>query len=129
MKVIMLMGTPESGKTTTLNMVYDELAKSGATVISNKSQLGKDPQDFKCILQYQGKRVGIFTMGDYYEEIIYALGYFEGMGCDVLIIANSNKSKPRDRVAADPANVIIDKTMPLSNASNTADMHKIIHNI
>ena len=125
----MLTGGPGSGKTTTLNMVYDELVDSGkATVISPKKRFGC-PEDFRCILQYGDKKVGMFTEGDYAEDIIYAIGYCEGAGCDVLLVANRNKARPLARVSGDSSNVVLEKTMPLSDASNLTDMNRILQHI
>lgn len=129
MKVIMLSGDRNSGKTTTLNMVYDELLRLGATVIMSKSQLGGDPKDFECVLNYRHKNVAIFTMGDYYIETIHAMSYYEGMSCDVLIVANSNKSWATNRLKRYPVNVPLSRTMPRTTANEIKDRDEIIRNI
>lgn len=130
MKIIMLSGCPKSGKTTTLGKVYDFLEKvTGTQIIRPKTPLGGNPKDFECVLCCQGKRVAMFTMGDYVYEIVHAMSYYDGFGADVLIVANSNKVHPKYRIKRYPGSVEIMKTMPLSDASNTADMQAIIANI
>lgn len=129
MKVIMLSGYGSSGKTTTLNMVYDELIRLGATVVRPKSGLGTDPKDFECVLNYRHKNVAIFTMGDYYIETIHAMSYYEGMSCDVLIVANSNKATAFNRLRRYPVNIPLSRTMPRTTANEIMDRNTIIRSI
>lgn len=130
MKVIMLIGDKDSGKTTTLNMVYDYLTKVVETkIIRSKTQLGGDPKDFECVLDYQGMKVAIFSMGDNIYDIIHAMSYYEGNESNILIVANRNKVYARKRLKRYPGSVEIMKTMPLSDASNKADMQAIIAEI
>ena len=130
MKIIMLSGSPNSGKTTVLNQVYDYLKKETcAKIIRPKTQLGGNPEDFECVLCCQGKRVAMFTMGDYVYEIVHAMSYYDGFGADVLIVANSNKVHPKYRIKRYPGSVEIMKTMPLSDPSNKTDMQAIIAEI
>lgn len=129
MKVILLSGAPSSGKTTTLNKVYDELIELGAVPLRPKKQLGGNPNDFECVLTYMAKQIAIFTMGDFAIEVIHAMSFYEGMGCDVLIVANSDKTMPVKRLSRYPSNVHIWKTMPLNNESNESDKNFIISHI
>lgn len=129
MKVILLSGAPSSGKTTTLNKVYDELIGLGAIPLRPKKQLGGNPNDFECVLTYMAKQIAIFTMGDFAIEVIHAMSFYEGMGCDVLIVANSNKTTPIKRLNRYPSNAHIRKTMPLNDKSNEADKNSIILHI
>jgi tRNA uridine 5-carbamoylmethylation protein Kti12 len=91
MDIILLSGNSNSGKTTTMNLVYDELAKKGATVIQQKRQLGGNPADFECVLKYKGKLIGIYSMGDYLIHCCFAVVQYAF--CDKLILAYSNKFK------------------------------------
>ena len=88
----MLIGSQSTGKTTTLNLVANELhSKQGATLIEGKIKTGK--KDGQCILQYKSSiKIGIVTAGDIGREIIYNIGYYQGRGVDVLIIANRHKA-------------------------------------
>ena len=56
MKVVFLHGEHNSGKTTTINELYNRLLLEGAKVIEPKKNLpAKD--DFECILEFQNKRL------------------------------------------------------------------------
>ena len=129
MKVVMLSGAPNSGKTTVLNDLYDHLIKAGAFVQAAKAQLGGNPLDFECILNVKGKHVAIYTMGDYkeycYKAVIkYAL-------CDTLVLAYSDKFQ--NSIAAFllsiPGHVVIPKSIGTATIVNSADVTAISNNI
>lgn len=120
MKIILLYGLPNTGKTTTFNLVYDKLIEFGAQEAEAKTPLGKNPKDFKTILKYQGKNVAVFSMGDYYRQCRRAINDYAK--CDYLILAYSDKFKwnLKDAIARDPKNCVIAKT------SNNAEDAKAI---
>ena len=84
-KTIMIEGKSNVGKTTILNYVFDILCSNGATYIEDKKPLGSEPQDFSCIIDYNGKKVAFFTMGDSSREISKAIDKYKD--CDYLICA------------------------------------------
>jgi broad-specificity NMP kinase len=86
----MLTGAPNTGKTTTLNRLYDTITDNGSkNVLACKSGLGNPASnDFKYEVSYKGKRVAIYTMGDYYKAFIEAI--IEFANCDVLVLAYNN---------------------------------------
>lgn len=91
MKVVILHGKHNSGKTTTFNHLYAELLSRKAEVCEPKRELpGRD--DFECILKYNGKKVALFSLGDYMFAIGYAVGYYTRTNCDVLVVAHSLKT-------------------------------------
>jgi hypothetical protein len=90
MKIVALRGDSNSGKTTSLNMLYAELLNRGAKPINPQHALpGKN--DFECIVEYKGKRVAISTIGDYIFALGLAMGYYSALEVDTLVIADSNK--------------------------------------
>ncbi len=91
MDIILLSGRPSSGKTTTINLVYNTLAAQGAAVVVSKALLGGNPNDFECVLKYNGKQVAIYSMGDYLHTCCLAV--IKYAYCDKLILAYSNKFK------------------------------------
>ncbi len=105
MKVILLSGKSNCGKTTTLNLVYDKIKKDDSfSIIEEKPELEKSPDDFECLIKYKGKEVAFFTMGDYPDDIVEAFERYE-LGCDILICACSEKLKkeqnnPYDKIKA-----------------------------
>ncbi|MDR1107707.1 MAG: hypothetical protein LBL19_01600 [Spirochaetaceae bacterium] len=90
MKIIMLTGPAQSGKTTTLNLLYDKITDKGSkNVLACKSVLGNPAvNDFKCVVSYKDKKVAMYTMGDYYKAMIEAI--IEFANCDVLVLAYNN---------------------------------------
>lgn len=63
MKVIALCGNPQTGKTTTIKHLIDNLNFKGATKVYS-SKTGAKVNDYSIILNYQGKIVAITTFGD-----------------------------------------------------------------
>lgn len=66
MKLIVIKGRDNSGKITTINYVYKRLIKQGAVSFNSckKEKVGKEENDFKHILYYQGMSIGFFSPGD-----------------------------------------------------------------
>jgi Ni2+-binding GTPase involved in maturation of urease and hydrogenase len=121
MRVIILRGNGDSGKSTTLNLVYDELTTSRYTSsISYKNTIGNPiNKDFEAEVILTDKRViGFYTMGDYdVKYIISAIKNFQISKVDVLIIAsNSNLFKHFDFVICNFPYNIVNKTV--SNSPN-----------
>lgn len=91
MKIVILHGKHNCGKTTTFNLLYDELIARGAEIIVPKKDLPAR-KDFECILKYKEKKVALFSLGDYMFAIGNAVGYYTKADCDVLIVAHSLKT-------------------------------------
>jgi tRNA uridine 5-carbamoylmethylation protein Kti12 len=91
MKIILLSGKPRTGKSTTFNLLFNELTQNGAkNIISDKKELGNSiNKDFKCVVSYKGKEIAIFSMGDIYSAFIKAI--IEYSNRDVLVLAYSEK--------------------------------------
>lgn len=69
MKVIALKGEKDSGKTTTLKKVHEFLMKAvGEQETKHKVDL-KGNDDFRDVINFAGKKIGIVTQGDYGDEI------------------------------------------------------------
>ena len=92
MKVIMLTGAPDTGKTTVLKELYKTLKADGAKDIIPPVTCPRFGQDNEYCIEYKGKKIGIVTIGDFATEIIWYLGVFFGRGADILVIANSDKN-------------------------------------
>ena len=97
MKFIVLVGKDNTGKTTTLKGVIDELIKSGATVIDDKlfykfgsyvkyiSQPVPKQNEITILLAYKGKTIGITTYGDTVEVLQSKIDLFIKIGCTHII--------------------------------------------
>jgi hypothetical protein len=121
MRIILLTGQANSGKTTTLNMVYANLT-AGITNPPPKQpiQYGS-PDDFECIVNYKNKNVAFFTLGDVLYRIQYAvLKYSQA---DVLILAHRQKGNTMNDYAQEikkyPQHHVVNKTKNNSNDCNT----------
>lgn len=69
MKVIALKGPHDCGKTQTLTIVYFLLLKEGyKQADDNNFQYLDGNGDFRDILEFDGKKIGIVTQGDYDKE-------------------------------------------------------------
>jgi len=101
MKILMLYGPSHSGKTTTINMVYDALIAQNAIpkkprpfpkAVNIQDYKGKD---FEAVLECNAKggtiKVALFSMGDIAYEVVHAMSFYEGMGCDVLVCACNDR--------------------------------------
>lgn len=135
MKIIMLYGPSSSGKTTTINLVYDAII-SNSLIVHPKRQLGGNPADFEAVLDYtkEGitKRVAFFSMGDFAYEVVHAMSYYEGMGCDLLVCAcNDRFNVPTKRLQNRYHNIHppVSKTVNQSNQNNAnkKDSNTIVH--
>lgn len=89
MKIILLVGKPNTGKTTTFNLLYDEMVGQNANILKKKSKLGGSDADFECTLIYRNKEVALFSMGDYLNQCTEAIIKYSNK--DVLILAYSDK--------------------------------------
>ena len=95
MKIIVLQGIPNVGKTSTLNLVWDTLTNNGGTS-TNRQLLGGDPNDFSDVVILNNQMIGFFTMGDYSNDLSNAVYDYSAQGCNLLICAlSTNNAKVR----------------------------------
>jgi len=109
MKIIVLYGNNNTGKTTTLGMVYAALISNGAAEFTFSAVYDKGhTSDFETILGYKGKQIAICSYGDipinpknekadnataekakdYFEQV----AFYKKEEVDVLIVAYSPKN-------------------------------------
>ena len=116
MKLILLVGKPQTGKTTVLNLLYNELATNPDDIVAEKTQVGGRKDDFECVLKCTVSTrmltVGIFTMGDYLRECIRAAHKYSQV-VDVLVLAYSDKFKSGyGKIAGPyPRHFVVNKTV------------------
>lgn len=133
MRIIVLQGLPNTGKTRTLNLVYNLLVPNGGGVSTNRQPLGGDPSDFSDIVVRGTQRIAFFTMGDYSTYLANAIYDYDRQNCDVLICAlSTNTAKVRANNALNQFNATrINKNVapnPTAElASNTADAQTIFN--
>jgi hypothetical protein len=94
MKIIMLVGQSNCGKTTTIRKVYDEMAQHAI----KKPKAGiPDDDDFEAVLKHRsGQRIGFHSTGDTSGSVIDAMRNFsDNDRCDILVCAcNERFSDP-----------------------------------
>ena len=77
MKVILLAGPSNSGKTTTLHKLYEELGeKGGIDIEAPKPHPFNENWDKIYYVKYDDKKIGIVTLGDYSNEIVFQIVIF-----------------------------------------------------
>ncbi len=135
MNIIMLSGESSCGKTTTLNKVYNFMKPTYENIIKAKSKLGADPNDFECIIKYNGKNIAFYTMGDYSCHLLESFEKYNKENCDVLICACNNRfKKPYQRIE-EFSHSIINKKLSISKKqidldfANNHDKEKIIEEL
>ena len=88
MHITMLKGDKDTGKTTVLNLVYDELLKQGWKVELPKKLIGPaEGKDFVATLTKDKKRIAFFTSGDYTIFVFVAIEIIARLDVDILLIA------------------------------------------
>lgn len=90
MRIIALRGGDNCGKTETLTMVYNSVITSGGNS-TNKQQIGADPRDFSDIVNYNGKTIAFFTMGDLSGATKLAISHYNTLNIDLLILVSNTK--------------------------------------
>ena len=135
MEIIALRGPQNSGKTTTLKMVYDKLLEQGFLQQDSASQELSNG-DFLAILENDGKQVGIVTQGDYARRecsVKNHLRTLENLGCDMAICACTTgygKDGIQAAINAYPMHDYVEKkrvdNATLYDTANHEDVNKIM---
>jgi len=92
MRIIILEGSGDVGKTSTLNLLYYDIISEGA-VMSPRTPLGGDANDFESIGDLNGEKIAVYTMGDFSSTLRTAIYKYSALGVDILICAINTNSK------------------------------------
>jgi hypothetical protein len=86
-KVILLRGKKDSGKTTTMNLVYWELKQRGYTdsLIRLQPDANNLGQDILLVLEWQGKKIGIVSNGDDYLYVEEMMRWFHKLKVTLIV--------------------------------------------
>jgi len=123
MKVIALRGPVNSGKSHTLNIVYQFLLRDGYTQVAGFFEILGNPkfEDVFDILEKNGKRVGVCGMGDYViggGSLKALLKRLTDAGCHVAVCSCQAKLGIEKAVAAYIDHVFVDKTASTGSAND-----------
>jgi hypothetical protein len=131
MELIVLEGLSNTGKTTTIGLLYQKLLQNGGKS-TNKQPLGGDENDFSdIIVNYKNLKIAIFTMGDYSTAISQAIVQYYNLGCDFFVCSLSIgtlKIRASNRISQYP-NTRIPKTLSSQgiskNEANNNDANQL----
>lgn len=121
MDIIALKGNANSGKSETLNIVYQFLLRSGFTQVPGHFRVLGNPaqRDFLDIVERNSMKIGIATMGDYQKylkgvkegDIVQdLLKYLESNGCTKAICACNSKLNLALSYIQNHQHVLLEKT-------------------
>ena len=132
---IMLTGDESKGKTSTLHFVHEILVTKGGKITAMKNEGGPKYRDFFDVVEYNNKKIAIFTAGDCFDHVLKAFSNCETNKADFLICACNNVLKNHKRLEKVFENKInnIEKTHSLDLqsmiAANWYDAWKIIEKL
>jgi septin family protein len=123
-KIILLSGQPNTGKTTTMNLLFDELMSNGGVLLEEKTQLGGNPLDFCSVTSFNSQKVVIYSMGDSLWPCVNAI--IKYASSDILIMAYSDRFANNLSliVRSGEGHSVINKT-----ENNDNDVHSIMRAI
>lgn len=92
MKLIVLKGEPDAGKTVTINYVYNKLRGQG--YIESSKNVFKDLEngDFLTVLEKENVKLGVISQGDYAKgdcSVKKHLESLENQSCSIVICAQT----------------------------------------
>ena len=89
MKLIVLKGEPDAGKTVTINYVYNKLRGEG--YIESSKNVFKDLEngDFLTVLEKENVKLGVISQGDYPNSVESYLKKLENKKCSIVICAQT----------------------------------------
>ena len=88
MKIIALVGLSNTGKTTTINLVYNMVLQQGG-MTTQKQPLGGDPNDFLDRVLWKNIKIVFFSMGDNSTALANAIYNYREQNCDLMICSLS----------------------------------------
>nr|WP_314648370.1 hypothetical protein [uncultured Porphyromonas sp.] len=91
--VIVLHGVPDSGKTTTLNLLIQLLLGTEGSSLLKEDRKNLRGEDRRVLISYQGKKVYVATPGDIEREIWRSIMLSGIEGCDIFVSAARSRGR------------------------------------
>jgi thymidylate kinase len=134
MRIIVLHGMSNTGKSTTLNLLYNMLVPALAQSHNNRVVLGNPVQnDFSETITYNNEMVEFFTMGDHPKKIELAIRKASYQKINVFICACSRHTPSLVSTFQRHRTVFVAKTFTVIHhqqmAFNTADAQTLLNMI
>lgn len=120
-KIIALRGRGNSGKSTTIRLLYDLLLQNGYQLIS--SNINVNGGDFIAIFSKNGKLIGVTSSGDTYDLVHDRLQELVNANCNICVCAcrTFDRVPPGTNAAiiefTDYQNKFIEKTVDVNDAT------------
>lgn len=96
MRIIVLQGLPNRGKTSTINILHTILVDENGSQFIDRRQLGNEPNDFEEVVLWKNQRIAIYSMGDNSTTLAEAIHSYHRQNNDVMVCALSTR-KPMIR--------------------------------
>jgi hypothetical protein len=113
MKIIILIGEKNQGKSCALHLVYEKLITDNGKGVKTELLGDESRADSFYIVNCKNKKIAIYTKGDYQNDFPDAKKKAEKENCDILICACNQKEK--ESIDNDkPDHIIIEKTIESS---------------
>lgn len=137
-KAIALYGAAQRGKTTTLNMLIEDLKNAASKVMCEVCIQGCN--DRQCCVVYNDIIAGVGTGGDDEDAVRKNIQYFENHNCEIVFLATRTKATHSswmevddwarkgnvrlEAVRKDETSVVVDQ--PLVNQKQADDLRAMI---
>jgi len=130
--ILALAGPSRSGKTATLQLVYNWMLSNGGESTRLEALGTPTQKDFSDIVMWRGQKIGFFTTSDYSRALMSAFREYANHECKVLICAcNTRLIRPQYALAARDA-IRLEKIIAAEHARdivNAADAQRVIDNL
>ena len=132
MRILVLTGISNSGKSTTLNLLYNMIIPNIGQSLNNRIILGDPIQnDFSETLSYHNEIVEFYTMGDYPQKLRIAIRNAAIRNTNVFICACSRLDNGLINELQKHRTAFISKTLTVVGTQqlvfNTADAQMIFN--
>lgn len=89
MTIIALRGDSDSGKSSTLNKLYELMPKSGFGIVHGRRQKdrGEGRSDYYAVVDKNEKKIGLCSYGDTRSIIVKHVSALMNAGCTIIVIA------------------------------------------
>jgi len=131
MKIIILEGNSNKGKTTTLGMVLIGLLNKNYKLLSLTPITISSNMDFEAVLKYKNKKIAVYTRGDNIIECNSIMSKYALKKIDLIMAYSKKKTRLTFPIGIKPKKIL--KTMASSRISevqaNKRDTMKILKKI